>query len=893
MKAKRSLLLLSLGMVLASCGGRTPPTPILSDSSTPAATSTPATTSTPAATTSEGEQSTPAASSSTPAAEQYVIAVNVSSGLKLKLNKTKASKGERIEITVESIEEGYTLEAIYANGSKLNADDKGVYAFNMPNRSVTITADVKMTGDVTINGDVTAKLVEEVEGSGVYVARNVKVETKALLYFQAFGKSLTMVDIDHTKCLADIQYASSKTDKKVAFALAGGSTYDFFYDDNADVTAGRCYVRRAKVDTYPADPESLLSLFDGHSRSESTENPADLLSIDYTNGITDIAYKWDNYVDGSLGVAKKASNKDVEVGVNYRKINEGVYATADTYLEYPEHRVPGSSDKKMSARYGIVNKTEDILPGYGRYSITEHDADFLAHHSGHATESIRFDLMDSFYIGFDTTPDLGTDGLGLFARNITSTAEEGGFKVVIDSYREIDTTNVLNAVTKEISYYKYDATIHFDTKGQLLSASYIGKRYDEVAYSFATHTLIDPETFVKVADLDVTYTYGEALGSLSYDDSNLFSSKISAIVRDEHVIDPALKDTNAIAVKGDSGDDTVNAHMTLSSNLGEEEFLDMDNYTIIDYGNSNLLYQRTESDPFTLLPRQEGKVNITIGNPMVASAPTCTFELTIEDAVKVRSFFMVGEDGQWSASQDLLDTSQSFTMPAGKVRRFQVWGSPGDAKNVPFTPVSNDPDVKVERYVVKNQAFIKFDATQARITQTKTVKVTIQSDRYLEGFNPTVFTVTLVPGSDFNPYGDWYLISSFDETKDPWEAADVNRNVKASLVDYNVSNVASTVTITSNNKTSTYSFGLHINDDTGVAEITKIKDGNVSEVYLTETVDGYLGIILIADDATWSGLDDVTDPTIVLGNLSYDDEGQLEYAEYASFDLVSNWDLVD
>ena len=871
MKNSKFLLILSASLLLASCG-RLPQ----------------------GETTSEAISDTSVASSehsvehTSEEEETYVIAVNVSSGLHLNVSKQRAKKGDIIEITVASLDQGYVLVALYANGSKLIADSSGVYSFTMPNRSVEITADVDIDGEVTIKGEISAKLEEETPNSGLFVARNVQVSSNSGFYFSAFGKRLTMVNMDHTKCLADIELAQSANYEMV---LAGGSTYDFFYDSKADPEAGNCYIRRVRVDTLPSDPNTLLSIFDGHSRSESTENVEGLLSIDYVNRITDVKYEWQNFVDGSLGIATKASDNESSLGVNYRKLSDGVFASADTYLEYLEHRAPGTASKAESGKYGVVDRAENIQPGYGRYSVTAHDAEFLAHHSGHATESIRFDLMDSFYIGFDATPDIGTDGLGLFDRVITSEFEEGGFKVTIDSYREIDTTNTTSASEHETSYYKYDATLHFDEKGQFLSASYLGKRYSEAAYNFASHTLIDPNTFTKVADLQVTYTYGEAIANNNYDASLLFSSTLTGIVRDSHV-SASLQESNAIAVAGDSAADTVNAHLTLASNLGEEEFLDVKNFTIIDYDDHDVLDTRTASDPFTLLPVAGGTVNITIGNPMVASAPRFTMELTVEDAVKVRSFYMVGENGVFSASQELLDGSDSFTMPAGKVRRFQVWGSPNDVKNVMFTPVSSRPDLlRVERYEVNHQAFILFDASNTTLDSSIDVYVTLQSDRYMDGYDPKVFTVHLTPGSAFDPHGTWYLIDSFDSS---YHASSVDRNTVVNIQEFDpddAANTASTVTVTKGNNTAVYSFGFNLDEETGVGSITKVRNGNVGEISITETVDGYLGIALVADDVIWGGQDVTSDPTEVLGQIVKDEEGNVEQVLYDSFDLASNWPL--
>ena len=858
------LYLLSVAALLASCtGGSDSPTSSQNPSS--------------------GDSDTSVSSHATSVAEQFVILVHVTSGVHVNLSQNKASKGEKITFTV-TLDAGFILNAIKANGSTLTPNASGVYSFTMPNRSVEITADVTMDGEVTISGGVSAVLEEETAGSGLFVARNVRVEETANITLTAFGKVQSAVNVDHNKCFADLSVSVNKT---VSFVLAGGSTYDFFYDVNADPEAGNIYVRRVKVDTLPSDPDSLLSLFDGYSRSASTVNPGNVLSVAYHNGATNIDYAWSNFADGSLGVATNATNHQ-QIGVNYRKIADGVLESADTYVEYKEHRVPGTSEKVASGKYKIEERAGDIQQGYGRFCVSRSEAEFIAHQSGHFTEAIRYDLMDGFFTGWDSE---FTDGLGLNARSIVSEVEEGGFKVTLDSYREIDTTNVTLAAETEVSYYKYDAVLHFDDAGKFLSASYTGKRYGQEAYNFQTHTLFDANTFTLVDDLQVTYTYGEALGEINYDTSALFSSSISATITDNHVTDEALKTGNHIAVTGDDAGATFNAHMTLNSNLGEEEFIDMDNYTIISFDNADIVDYRSKTDPFTLLPVGEGTVNLTIGNPAVPSVPRITISVSVEDATKVHGFYMTGENGRYT---DLLDSADSFTMPAGRVYRFRVLGSPNDIKNVMFTPVSSDPSVlEVSRYVVDHQAYIKFDATNANITEVKHINVTLNSDRYDAGWGPKVFSVTVTPNSGFSPFGDWYLVSSFESATSS-TVATIDRTTTAHIVDYDPTDAENTLSVITTGagtaKAKEYKFGFNINNESGEYIFTKVSGGNIEDIFIAETVDNLLGIALVADDAYWGGMDDVTDGTQVLGYVEYD-EGLVINISYDSFDYASNWDL--
>ena len=81
----------------------------------------------------------------------------------------------------------------------------------------------------------------------------------------------------------------------------------------------------------------------------------------------------------------------------------------------------------------------------------------------------------------------------------------------------------------------------------------------------------------------------------------------------------------------------------------------------------------------------------------------------------------------------------------------------------------------------------------------------------------------------------------------------------------------------------------YIDPETGVFSYTRLDGGNVATVMVAETVDGYLGVILQADDGSWSGMDEVTDGTWVLGYIETDDEYEVLNYQFDSFAPAADW----
>lgn len=816
--------------------------------------------------------------SETPDNQVYTIRIAQSSnGATITCDKTSAKAGETVNVTV-TVQKDFAIKALWVNKDAIEVKD-GKASFVMPNRSVTLSVTVKAAGAVTLSGQISQALAEE--EPGLYVARGIKVATTSYFSFMVGSTELTMADIDYTKCFAPIGYG--KTDLG-ELSVEGGATYDFYYDDNADSEDGRCYIKKVKQDTFPNNPDTFNNLLEGYARSESTMNPDDVLSIHYSNQVTGIDYTFQNHTNGSYAEAKDLHNDNKVVGVVDKKIDGDVLSIVNSYLDDKESYYSGNY-QRYSGKYGIVDTNAEIGPGLSRYMRTTSKAEFEAHNFAHNYEALYYDLMYAYYIGYDTTPEIGTDGLGLFDRKIVSTATADGFNVTIDSYREIDTSqNVLiDEEDREKNYYTYDADLSFDSTGRLLSVQYEARIYDDVAYSFDKHQIVIPDDYTVQSDIDCTYTYGEATTANTHDDSAYFTKKMAVEVRDDD-LGEEYADKNAIQVTNYDGDAAVNEHMTLTSDVATS--LDMANFTIIKSSDTSIVGPRGPLEPYTFIPYSAGKVTLTIGNPAVPSVPQTEIELEVLDNVQVRGFYLTGEDGPSSASSNLLTSSSSFNLESGTARTFRVYGSPYDVI-VPVTAESqNEAVLTAETYKGEDGYYYLHVEAVGQVTSQTTITILLNSDRYLDEWkdSPTKIYATVYPASDFSPIGTWYYIDSY--TSD-YVASSVDKNVVANIKEYDGTDA--TVSSVTDGEGHTYKFGFNIDEETGVYTYTDIEGGNVAYVEIGETIDGYLGLALQADDGAWTGEDEYTDGTIVFGNITYDGENQIVVEWYTGFAPASDF----
>ena len=819
-----------------------------------------------------GVSSSGSASSGDQTGETYTIrVVETANGASISVDKDSAKEGETVTVTVTT-EDGFVVEAVLVNGEAIEVKD-GKGTFVMPNRSVTISVTVKADGEVTLSGQISQTLTEE--QPGLYVARGIKVSSLSYFSFSVGSTELDMSDIDYTKCFAPIGYGKTGLGE---LSVEGGATYDFYYDDNADPEDGRCYIKKVKQDSFPDNPDSFNNLFQGYARSESTMNPDGVLSIKYVNKVTGIDYTYQNHTNGSYAEAKDVHDDGKLVGVVDKKIDGDVLSVVNSYLDDKESYYNGNYER-YSGKYGIVDTSAEIGPGLTRFMRTSAKAEFEAHNFAHNYEALYFDLMYAYYTGYDTTPDIGTDGLGLFERNIVSTPTADGFNVSIDSYREIDTSNdvLIEEEYRERNFYTYDADLSFDSLGRVLSIDYEARVYDDVAYSFDSHQIVIPDDFTLESDLTCTYTYGEATTPNTHDDSAFFTKKMAVEVRDDDLGDE-YAGKNAIQVSNFDGDAAVNEHMTMTSDVATS--LDMENFTIIKSSDTTIVGPRGPLEPYTFIPYKGGTVTLTIGNPAVPSVPQTEIELEVVDNVQVRGFYLTGEDGPYSPGQNLLSSSTSFGLETGTARTFRLIGSPFDVI-VPATATSqNESVLTAETYKGDDGYYYLHVEAIGGVTSPTSVAVVINSDRYLDDWkdNPTKIYVTVYPASDFSPIGTWYYIDSY--TTDNVASA-VDKEIVANIKEYDGTDA--TISTVTDGEGHTYKFTFNIDEETGIYQYGSVEGGNVAYVQIAETVDGYLGLALQADDGSWTGEDEATSGTIVFGNITFDEENQIVVEQYSGF----------
>ena len=207
---------------------------------------------------------------------------------------------------------------------------------------------------------------------------------------------------------------------------------------------------------------------------------------------------------------------------------------------------------------------------------------------------------------------------------------------------------------------------------------------------------------------------------------------------------------------------------------------------------------------------------------------------------------------------------------------------------MPVTLEADSDALEVRSYLGSDGYYYLFaDATKSSVTAATDITVTVQSDYYMDDWKdyPTKISITLLPADDFDPFGTWYYITDFTED---YVASAVDKNKAVTIKDYDPEdpeNTRSTVQVGDD----LYYFGFNIDPETGVFSYTRLDGGNVATVMVAETVDGYLGVLLQADDGSWSGMDEVTDGTWVLGYIETDDEYEVLNYQFDSFAPAADW----
>lgn len=720
--------------------------------------------------------------------EEYAIVVRSVTGVTITADKQKAKAGETVTLTVHVLD-GYTLNSITINDkTEATKVSDTEYTFVMPYQQAIIRARLAIEGDVIISGDLSIKLTAD--ENGVYSAKNVKVENQANLAYFVKGNDdasskLSVIQINNYKTNADVQLYNG-TDSNISFTLAGNAYYDFYYDPS-DATEP-CYIQRVGLIHAPENISQFQSLLSGRIKSDPTTYPTGITSVSYTSTKSNDDYHWDLYQNASYATVKTLGT-ETEKAFDYRKLDGDLLTIVDTYVESTYDDSRADDNKKISAKYSVVDEYQD---GYSSYQRLAKDAEYEANRYSHDVYSIDRNIHYGYRTGFDTEFN---DTLKSFDRAYSyKTNDDGTYTVNIQSWK---TTAPVTDSSSGSTYGKkehltYDIEITFNKAGNLLSGSYIEKTYDDKAYDF------DKDAFLPNGELQFTlneemhfaYTYGEAKsGSPSFDTDPYFVKSI-----DSFSIEKTGLDKNKIALE-----DCVSEYVVAS--YSPATALDTWQYGIISSSNTAVIGPRSVNEPLLFVGKSAGTSTLTLGN-YTTNNVTKTVDVTIEDDYRVMQWYMSPTDGDYD---NIL--AARATILANTVREVYCYASKLTSIDVPFTPVSSN-----ETYlrVSKNGQKLVLDATGAKdITEAVTVNVTIQSPKYEEGIKEEVFSITINPNN-----------TKEEGIVGVWTGIDASNSNQTVTLTFNEDGTGSLVTT----KKGSFTFNYTFDKNSGTIRFSKLSD---------------------------------------------------------------------
>ncbi|MCI5745452.1 MAG: hypothetical protein MR270_04135 [Erysipelotrichaceae bacterium] len=693
-------------------------------------------------------------SSSEEVKETYKIIVASTGNATVELSTNQAAADEVVTINV-TVDDGYRLDRIEVNGKTISST-----SFIMPNTSVIInvyTTLVDKDGYI-IDGDVSAKLVDE--GNGIYVARNVSVQSDSYVVYNIDGVEQSVTKIDNRKSFANISLTG--VGNQNGFMIAGNAVYDFYYDPTDLSTP--CYVQRVGVINLPTTEGMVYSLFAGSAKSESTVYPANVNHVEYYSSVRNDKYTWDLYENNSsfAKVVNPITNK--EKAIVYKAQIGDVYKVVDNYLEgststyYPKDKnYETSSDiTPYSANYDIVKAV-----AHRNYEVTQDFVDDDSTLYSHSMGVLDAEFYDAYRNGFvnniynDVTVDHG--------QQVTSTRlDNNDFTVNLDTWvRWSNSANYESSMGYRSAFIKYDLDITFTAAGAIKEGVYSRTIYSEAYYDFATNTFkagfdtVEPEKYVTFA-----YGYGDPLkGHTDYDVSKYFTQSISDI----KVKGKNSSNEGTLSVTEDLKASVV----TAATNENNVTFvcnpvtaLDGWQYGIVSSSNVTVIGPKSTSTPYDFRALASGKATITIANHTKnANDVTATYEITVANAAFIKGLFMYTVYPY--PNYDDAFNSSNGTVACGRSYELQL-----AAKTTSSNYVYNNMDLTLT--VKENDGIVDFsyddttgkltiDATNSNVSNTTTVKLVLSTPYLVDGWPETTLTFYVTPRENYESsvMGTW------------------------------------------------------------------------------------------------------------------------------------------
>lgn len=801
---------------------------------------------------------------------QYTITYRQATGVTINYTTTSAVSGDTIEFSVEVTNDAVMIDRVTMNDEVISPTSGNNYSFTMPASDVVIrvytTVDPDIDTDVVVIGESTIPLILN-SATGIYEAHGVSLEntTQLAFYVRENGDFVkkNYQDFDFYKCFADVENASDY--HTYSFKLPGGFTYSFYYDTNAELRP--CYVIRTNVDVLPSSTTSFDSLFDG-GKSQQSLYPRNVKTVNYTNSATDEAYSFTRYANNTSIANVTNASGTLGKGVVYKSINNGVYKKIDTYVESTNDPTKLYDSTPYSAQIKVFDTLAEVEESPYRdwdyddsysYMGTEtsrREAEFDANHYSHDMNSIEFDIMYAYRVGY------AADELQSSSINITSTNNNNGtFTTIIDSRKTL-----VDASKNLYEHYEYDVSITFNNDGSILNGTYLEKVYGTTDYNFASES----EGFLTggeargsvVKELTFAYTYSETLdAAAAFDTTPYFISSISNLrINNDSVNTDASK--NVL-----KKNDIIEQGTNLTFDFAPTTALDSWQYYVTNSSDETVIGTPNSSYEYRAL--QNGTSTLTLSNRTVgASGTSATVDVSVMSNPARSVYFDSTYTGR---TEDLADGYESAAdyvyVYAGRESKVTMRSSPSGTDNVGFVFTPSDENLKIG-YDPVNE-LMTIDATAITVTEVTRITIEITGGNWEDGINGDTLYVYLVPSSGLTipaMVGDWKV--SGDQPDLVTSSSSMNVNLTSIEHEYNGSTWYDG---TFTNGTTSVAFIYRLSA-AGIPEARSVSD-NYSVRMTYEVSTSRLGLIIYT--SSWAG-EDSTTTTYLAGG----DDGDEDYTTY-------------
>ncbi|MCR4561623.1 MAG: hypothetical protein K5694_00235 [Bacilli bacterium] len=770
------LSVIAATFLLASCGG----------GSAPASSSVASgeTSSSQEQTSSSQEASSVSSAEESSTATKYMVRIIKTTGITITPDKETAEKGETVTLTIV-LDAGYSLTSLTMNNTALEVSG-GKASFTMPNRDVTIRSQISVEGDVVINGDISAAFALE---DGVYVARNVRVETDSNIDILVGGTKLSSLALDNRKTFADISnFYGDKT-----FKIAGNSVYDFFYDPS--LGSMPLYVKRVEVIEAPSDVDSLHALFENARgiASDPTTYFDDVNEVRYTElrpaDALSRTYDWKKYENSSLATITPYG-EDNPTNFVYKSIEDDKYIVVDNYLEgapitevlpYNGGSTTTIADDSnlldygrnqdtvaFSAKYDLVDSFED---GKFNWQYTadsaicdretySHDANFDVYAFSHDVQSISREIYRSYYTGFTIEEDLVRANVDISS----VTNDDGTFTTTVNSFKEYAPQtgggSGTYAVMSKDTYIKYSFVMTFTKAGAPLSGVYDEKVYYSADYNFTTHTFINEAAGTRVKKLTWDYTYGEALeGKPTFDTTPYFATKVAGHIK-------GTKGTNIVG----GGERVASNYMdtnTLQLTVTPATALDGWQYGVTASSNESVIGPEYDYGYHWISSTENAGVSTLTVSNHVDNDVTCTIDVEVKLST-IRNFYINNLVNYYG--EEFFTSADTFNMYGGTSLTFNLCAvvtdggtDTGSLEGITFKYLTNGVETDlVSASVDVAKRYITF--TSKACTEITTVTIQVYSPHWNSDWSGAAydtFTATVYPGGN-DPFSDEYIVGEWD-----------------------------------------------------------------------------------------------------------------------------------